>query len=284
MSGHAATGHRDCPLRRKHQRGPDGARLPETTARNAALATGRPDLRHLRRRPRRHDGRPRPARRFRVVHVRAAAAGHLLSAPALAAADQRHARVHAAETLDERLARSATSPGSSPSRTGSSWSARRTSRRTSRQDRRRVELVYSAWTTPPEEMAQAILASAAISALVLPMRVGDRIATDGAWVRNFPLAHAYEHDEVEMIVSFLYVPRYAEPRHRSLRAPAPPQPLPARAAREEPPGRARRGRGARAPRRAGTPRRDDRPVDAARRRAEHRARGDTRDREGRLDP
>ncbi len=71
------------------------------------------------------------------------------------------------------------------------------------------ELVYSAWTTPPEEMAQAILASAAISALVLPMRVGDRIATDGAWVRNFPLAHAYEHDEVAMIVSFLYVPRYA---------------------------------------------------------------------------
>src|SRR5690348_741604 len=39
------------------------------------------------------------------------------------------------------------------------------------------ELVHSSRTTPPETMAQAILASAAISALVLPRRVGDRIAT-----------------------------------------------------------------------------------------------------------
>ena len=70
------------------------------------------------------------------------------------------------------------------------------------------ELVYSSRTTPPETMAQAILASAAISALVLPRRVGDRIATDGAWVRNFPLAHAYEQPGVELIVSFRYLPRY----------------------------------------------------------------------------
>jgi len=42
------------------------------------------------------------------------------------------------------------------------------------------ELVYSSRTTPPEVMAQALLASAAISALVLPRRVGYRIATDGA--------------------------------------------------------------------------------------------------------
>src|SRR4051795_8343461 len=52
------------------------------------------------------------------------------------------------------------------------------------------ELVYPARTTPPETMAQAILASAAISALVLPRPVGERIVTDGAWVRNFPLGHA----------------------------------------------------------------------------------------------
>ena len=51
-------------------------------------------------------------------------------------------------------------------------------------------------------MAQAILASAAISTLVLPLRVGDRIATDGAWTRNFPLAHAYARPEVSMIVAF----------------------------------------------------------------------------------
>jgi predicted acylesterase/phospholipase RssA len=70
------------------------------------------------------------------------------------------------------------------------------------------ELTYSSRTTPPEEMAQAILASAAISALVLPRRVGDRIATDGAWVRNFPLGHAYGQPGVQLIVSFRYLPRY----------------------------------------------------------------------------
>jgi predicted acylesterase/phospholipase RssA len=70
------------------------------------------------------------------------------------------------------------------------------------------ELVYSARTTPPETMAQAILASAAISALVLPRPVGDRIATDGAWVRNFPLGHAYGQPGVELIVSFRYLPTY----------------------------------------------------------------------------
>ena len=70
------------------------------------------------------------------------------------------------------------------------------------------ELVYSARTTPPETMAQAILASAAVSALVLPRRVGDRIVTDGAWVRNFPLGHAYAQPGVELIVSFRYLPKY----------------------------------------------------------------------------
>jgi predicted acylesterase/phospholipase RssA len=70
------------------------------------------------------------------------------------------------------------------------------------------ELTYSSRTTDPETMAQAILASAAISALVLPRRVGDRIATDGAWVRNFPLGHAYGQPGVELIVSFRYLPKY----------------------------------------------------------------------------
>jgi predicted acylesterase/phospholipase RssA len=70
------------------------------------------------------------------------------------------------------------------------------------------ELVYSSRTTPPETMAEAILASAAVSALVLPRRIGDRIATDGAWVRNFPLGHAYAQPGVELIVSFRYLPKY----------------------------------------------------------------------------
>ncbi|HEV7134475.1 MAG TPA: hypothetical protein VGN27_12165, partial [Gaiellaceae bacterium] len=35
-----------------------------------------------------------------------------------------------------------------------------------------------------------------------------RIATDGAWVRNFPLGHAYDQPGVELIVSFRYLPQY----------------------------------------------------------------------------
>jgi predicted acylesterase/phospholipase RssA len=70
------------------------------------------------------------------------------------------------------------------------------------------ERAYSSRTTPPKEMAQAVLASAAISALVLPLEVGDRIGTDGSWVRNYPLGYAYERPEVELIVGFRYVPSY----------------------------------------------------------------------------
>ena len=70
------------------------------------------------------------------------------------------------------------------------------------------ERAYSSRTTPPAEMAQAVLASAAISALVLPLQVGDRIGTDGSWVRNYPLGYAYDRPEVELIVGFRYVPRY----------------------------------------------------------------------------
>jgi len=73
---------------------------------------------------------------------------------------------------------------------------------------RAYELAYSSRSTPPETMAQAVLASAAVSALVLPRQVGDRIATDGAWVRNFPLGHAYDQPGVELIVSFRYLPQY----------------------------------------------------------------------------
>jgi len=72
------------------------------------------------------------------------------------------------------------------------------------------ELAYSSRTTPPEVMAQAVLASAAVSSLVLPRRIGSRIATDGAWVRNFPLGHAYHQPGVELIVSFRYLPSYPQ--------------------------------------------------------------------------
>jgi predicted acylesterase/phospholipase RssA len=73
---------------------------------------------------------------------------------------------------------------------------------------RAYELAYSSRSTPPETMAQAVMASAAVSALVLPRQVDGRIATDGAWVRNFPLGHAYRQPGVELIVSFRYLPRY----------------------------------------------------------------------------
>src|ERR1051325_2877161 len=70
------------------------------------------------------------------------------------------------------------------------------------------ELVYSSRSTPPEVMAQAVLGSAAVSALVLPRPIGDRIATHGSWVRHSPLRHAYRQPGVELIVSFRYLPTY----------------------------------------------------------------------------
>ena len=79
---------------------------------------------------------------------------------------------------------------------------------TERPSESNFELAYSSRETPPAVMAQAILASAAISTLVLPLRVGDRIATDGAWTRNFPLGYAYNRPEVGTIVAFRYLPEY----------------------------------------------------------------------------
>ena len=73
---------------------------------------------------------------------------------------------------------------------------------------RDFELEYSSRTTEPEVMGRAILASAAISGLVLPIVVDGRIATDGGWVRNFPFEHAYRNQEVAAIAAFRYVPSY----------------------------------------------------------------------------
>jgi predicted acylesterase/phospholipase RssA len=73
---------------------------------------------------------------------------------------------------------------------------------------RDYELVYPSHSTPPEVMGRAILASAAISALVLPVNVDEAIATDGGWVRNFPLDHAYRNPAVDAIAAFRYVASY----------------------------------------------------------------------------
>ena len=74
-------------------------------------------------------------------------------------------------------------------------------------ERHAHERIYSSRTTPADLMGRAVLASAAISALVLPLRVGDVIGTDGGWVRNFPLGHAYDNHDVREIVGFRYISR-----------------------------------------------------------------------------
>lgn len=73
---------------------------------------------------------------------------------------------------------------------------------------RHFELAFSSRSTPPEAMGRAILASAAVSGLVLPVSVSGIIATDGGWIRNFPLEHAYRNPEVEAIAAFRYVATY----------------------------------------------------------------------------
>ncbi len=73
---------------------------------------------------------------------------------------------------------------------------------------RDFELEYSSRTTEPEVMGRAILASAAISGLVLPILLDGRIATDGGWVRNFPLEHAYRNPDVAEIAAFRYIASY----------------------------------------------------------------------------
>ena len=73
---------------------------------------------------------------------------------------------------------------------------------------RHYELAYSSRTETPETMGRAILASAAVSGLVLPMSIDGVIATDGGWVRNFPLEHAYRNPAVAAIAAFRYVASY----------------------------------------------------------------------------
>jgi len=73
---------------------------------------------------------------------------------------------------------------------------------------RDFELQYPSYSTEPEVMGRAILASAAISGLVLPLSVDGVIATDGGWVRNFPFEHAYRNPEVASIAAFRYIPSY----------------------------------------------------------------------------
>jgi predicted acylesterase/phospholipase RssA len=76
------------------------------------------------------------------------------------------------------------------------------------EETRHYELAYSSRSTAPETMGRALLASAAVSGLVLPVSVDGVIATDGGWVRNFPLEHAYRNPDVSAIAAFRFVASY----------------------------------------------------------------------------
>jgi predicted acylesterase/phospholipase RssA len=68
------------------------------------------------------------------------------------------------------------------------------------------ERAFSSLHETPETLADAIFASAAISTFVLPLRIGDSVYADGGWVRNFPLAYAYDEPRAETIVGCRYCP------------------------------------------------------------------------------
>ena len=241
-------GRRDRALGRRHERRAARARLPEAAARQLAVAAGRAHLRHVRGCADRDDGGARPARRARGVHARPPAARRLPAAAALAAAAERAPRLRAAG--DARASGCSIRTSLDSARGGADRAGRLRHRRLDEDDdggHDSYELAYSSHETPPETMAQAVLASAAISALVLPLPVGDRIATDGGWVRNFPLGPASTHPDVDLIVAFRHVPQLPAHRLRALdRLRAPAEPLPRRPAGPRPDRRARRGGGARA--------------------------------------
>jgi predicted acylesterase/phospholipase RssA len=73
---------------------------------------------------------------------------------------------------------------------------------------RSYELAYASHAVAPDVMGRAILASAAVSALVLPIPIDDVIATDGGWVRNFPLEHAETNPDVGAVAAFRYIASY----------------------------------------------------------------------------
>ncbi len=76
------------------------------------------------------------------------------------------------------------------------------------EDSGQFELEYRSRSSSAETMGKALLASAAVSGLVLPVSIDGVIATDGGWVRNFPLEHAYRNPEVKAIAAFRYVASY----------------------------------------------------------------------------
>ena len=130
--------------------------------------------------------------------VRAGARAGDISAPT-ACGSSRSTGLHEyalPDTIAERLMPIDGLARESRRRRSSSSCASRTSRTAMTDEHRALRAASTrSHATDPESMAHAILASAAISALVFPLRVGDVIGTDGGWVRNFPLGHAYDNPD-----------------------------------------------------------------------------------------
>ena len=125
------------------------------------------------------DGGPRPARGGRGVRARAPPRRELPRTPSLAAPADRAARLRAPRDDRERrtveeLARDVASAPVELVVCVTDVSDGETDEGDA------FERVYSSRTATSEVMASAVLASAAISALVLPLRVGDVIGTDGS--------------------------------------------------------------------------------------------------------
>jgi len=68
------------------------------------------------------------------------------------------------------------------------------------------ERAFSSREETAETLADAIFASAAISTFVLPLRIGESVYADGGWLRNFPLAYAYDERRAQAIVGCRYRP------------------------------------------------------------------------------
>ena len=126
-------------------------------------------------------------------------------------------------------------------------------------------------------MGRAILASAAISGLVLPISLDGRIATDGGWVRNFPFEHAYRNPEVARNRSVPLHPELPGQRPRIPRAHArAARAIPCGPSRPRSPLRIAPRSGTRLPRRAGALRRADRAAHARGVRTQRGRRGSAR--------
>ena len=211
-------------------------------------AAGRLDLRHVGRRAGGHDGGARPARRPRGVRARPRAGGDVPAEPALAAPLNGLHDYTLPETIAERLAPVERAGARGRPRRRSSSSCDVTDVTDGELDERHAfERTTRAAIDAARRDGRAVLASAAISALVLPLRVGEMIGTDGGWVRNFPLGHAYDNPDVERDRRLpLRLPRHPRSSGENLvAAAAPARAVPRRAAGAGADRRARGGRGAR---------------------------------------